>query len=598
MMNLCVEQRKKGISAGSEVAMSEVVLDLEAFSEAVQDKADDLAMSSYDAQERKKARGLTRAKVVAAIRSYLGDIPEIGAYLRAAPGRGKSSAALYKKLSDYWKSLPQEDPEKYKVFTLLLSMADVHDVESARTREDFEKEAQEWADVFVTGTRRNAEVLQKLIIQAIKRVRDWRGEAIRVRPMYDGEYREGPIESFDVRLGRQAGFTIFTDSGKVQSVDDVLDAGDTDFFRDPHLQMNYFDLVRELERPGSTQKFGKNLKLWTARPTKDRHLYQDAKHVPTNIYLTTDRHRASGIAHDLGAGEIRDLWRITVNEKYLMKTLEAGHVKDYQTVGKRVVPVVRTMLVVQGEGVMTIYGNTLRILQELRECFGESILDADAPWDGDVEDWYEHFADKLGIDLTEEETAKNTKEVLQWVKEKFGAAKALAHREFLKQVLKDPAAHRRKMRQDRKYHQRHKWHDALMRKTRKVGWIRRHIKVKSENLEERDPGQAFMDLPFELRTTEGDGDPLSDVDRAKAAAAASEKAGMKIPTHYLKSCSMDAFYKNVHYFYRVKGQEWEGSKQAKLQRAIAASYSTLKQACGVTAKGRMTPSQIVKAGGV
>jgi len=167
-----------------------------------------------------------------------------------------------------------------------------------------------------------------------------------------------------------------------------------------------------------------------------------------------------------------------------------------------------------------------------------------------------------GDDLEE-----NSRAVLHWVRQKFGAAKAKAHRAFVKMVRRNPSAHRRKMRTDRMYHQRHKWHDALMRKTKRSGWVRRHIRphlesydaycdfgchaftryceahpdidsedfgryvtahnradrdsgelediapdeiarlgrefAKANGLEERDPGQAFMDLPFELRVTEG-----------------------------------------------------------------------------------------------
>lgn len=111
-------------------------------------------------------------------------------------------------------------------------------------------------------------------------------------------------------------------------------------------------------------------------------------------------------------------------------------------------------------------------------------------------------------DLSEEELEESTRKVLHWVKQKYGAAKMAAHRAFLKMVRKDPAAHRRKMRADKKYHRTHKWHDKLMRKTARPGWARRHIRAGVEipddlmPIEERDPGQAFMDLPFELRVTE------------------------------------------------------------------------------------------------
>jgi hypothetical protein len=153
------------------------------------------------------------------------------------------------------------------------------------------------------------------------------------------------------------------------------------------------------------------------------------------------------------------------------------------------------------------------------------------------------------------------------------------------------------MRTDKIYRRRHKFHDALMRRTARKG--RRRVRAEDAQVMERDAGQAFMDLPFELRVTEkkGEKSTLTDKQRSGLAKAASAKAGMKVPKHYQKECSMDAFYKNVHYFYRVKGAEWEGSKEEKLNRAIAASYSTLKRSCGVDSKESMTPSEIVAQGG-
>jgi len=286
---------------------------------------------------------------------------------------------------------------------------------------------------------------------------------------------------------------------------------------------------------------------------------------------------------------------------------------------------------------MTIYGDTLDTLRSLREQF--ETLAPEAPWDGDLNEWYDYFEADFGVDLTEEEIEEASRGVIHWVKQKYGAAKAVAHRAFIQKVRKNPAAHRKQMRANKKYHRLHKWHDALMRKTSRPGWVRRHIRSHVEipddlmSMHERDPGQAFMDLPFELRVTAGkevgnwgcpkckyagrpepsgkcpkcgaemvaeaatdSGTELTDKGREKAATAASKKAGVDVPKHYQKSCSMDAFKKNVHYFYRIKSKEWEGSKKEKLQRAIAASYSSLKTACGVGASEKMTPSEIVKAG--
>jgi hypothetical protein len=255
----------------------------------------------------------------------------------------------------------------------------------------------------------------------------------------------------------------------------------------------------------------------------------------------------------------------------------------------------------------------LAILEDIRQIFGPVLIDPDAPWDGTLKEWHEYFERKLDLDDLDEERPERSGAVAvsligpqteKRIRLARGGAKAKAHRAFIKMVRKDPAAHRQKMRNDRMYRRKHKAHDALMRKTARKGFRRIRSSVEGvlsdeqrqrmiDALGERDPGQAFMDLPFELRVTEKE---LSDKERSSAAAAATKKAGMPVPTHYMKTCSMDSFYKNVQYFYRVKGKEWEGSKKEKLQRAIAASYSVLKRSCGVTSKGRMTPSQIVAKG--
>jgi len=158
---------------------------------------------------------------------------------------------------------------------------------------------------------------------------------------------------------------------------------------------------------------------------------------------------------------------------------------------------------------------TVQILQELRGQFEESNL---ALSEGDMEE--------------------SGRAALHWVKRKFGAAKAIAHRAFVKMVRKDPAAHRAKMRSDKKYHARHKWHDALMRKTSRPGWARRHMRAHVEisdetlGLAERDPGQSFMDLPFELRVTSADpqiGQTVGDWDCPKCGFKGRPKPSGKCP---------------------------------------------------------------------
>ena len=71
----------------------------------------------------------------------------------------------------------------------------------------------------------------------------------------------------------------------------------------------------------------------------------------------------------------------------------------------------------------------------------------------------------------------------------------------------------------------------------------------------------------------------------------------ELPKHYQKTCSKDAFETNIRYFYKVKSKEWQGSKEEKLRRAVAASYSALRRACGIPNDApNMTPKEILSRG--
>jgi hypothetical protein len=129
-----------------------------------------------------------------------------------------------------------------------------------------------------------------------------------------------------------------TDRGAGQ-VDDVHDAGDTDFFpkKHPETESDYFHLVNAL-RKGKPQdeKKARPITLYTARPATDRHLYKDATHLPRNLFLSTNMSDAHGIGHDFGG---RDVWQVRMHPRHLVKTLD-GPTSHYQIVGgKGKVPV-------------------------------------------------------------------------------------------------------------------------------------------------------------------------------------------------------------------------------------------------------------------
>ena len=127
------------------------------------------------------------------------------------------------------------------------------------------------------------------------------------------------------------------------TVDDVLHAGDPEFFPDKHpgTSSDYFHLVNGLrkDKPEKKKNSG-HVTLYTARPAADRHIYKDATHLPRNLFLTANPDRAHGIAHDMGGSGGRDVWRVRIHRDHLVQTNDAPGNKDYQIVGgKGKVPV-------------------------------------------------------------------------------------------------------------------------------------------------------------------------------------------------------------------------------------------------------------------
>lgn len=140
-------------------------------------------------------------------------------------------------------------------------------------------------------------------------------------------------------------FTYFQLANKIE-LDDIIEAGDTDFFSTPKIQMDYYNLIKELQHPYSTTKTQKNLSLYTARPISDRHLYENAKQIPVNIFLASTYDFAEGFAKEYGGN--RDVWKIRINSQYLTQTFNSPALKHFQTIsptGQPTVPIEKIELI-------------------------------------------------------------------------------------------------------------------------------------------------------------------------------------------------------------------------------------------------------------
>lgn len=233
-------------------------------------------------------------------------------------------------------------------------LKDLQDWSRSKYPEDYlsDDQIKQYHEQIIQATQQALNERLKEVQEAVQRIPDF-GSSVLVSPHWWPEDRENqfdPVESAQVTVkrpgegtGEPAYFTFFAPFEgfpQNQRVDDVLEGEDPDFFKDsPGLQFDYFQLVQELRCPGSSARPGKTLTLYTARPKSDRPRYEGAKTVPSGIFLTSDFDRAEGIAQDLDGKEGRDLYQIRINERYLIQTLDAGHVRDYQVVGSGDVPI-------------------------------------------------------------------------------------------------------------------------------------------------------------------------------------------------------------------------------------------------------------------
>lgn len=127
-------------------------------------------------------------------------------------------------------------------------------------------------------------------------------------------------------------FTVFVDTkGKITEVHDIMEDA-TEIEASPEVIAGYYHLVKELQEPGSIQK-QKWIKLYTARPVKDRELYKKATSLPHGIFLGNKEDHVEGLAGDLGGGSRRDVWYGIVDSRNLVQTLQ-GNIRYYMVIGK------------------------------------------------------------------------------------------------------------------------------------------------------------------------------------------------------------------------------------------------------------------------
>lgn len=203
-----------------------------------------------------------------------------------------------------------------------------------------QQDVQEYYDRLLGQSRAVLEQIKQIIGKAVQSIPNWQGSPITITcPTWDvNSTNHGfsePVNGATVSVGQSSNFSIFLSDGKVE-VDDILEADDADFFTDTRTTSDYFSLIKALQN-----KPAQILTLYTARPAKDRAMYQEGNTIPSNIFLTNSYSHATGLAMDWK----RDIWRVKIDSRYLVTTLDGPEVRYYQAIGDGQIPVKSMTLV-------------------------------------------------------------------------------------------------------------------------------------------------------------------------------------------------------------------------------------------------------------
>jgi len=251
---------------------------------------------------------------------------------------------LIKEAEKWYLSLPilGSGEEKFSAMKATRHLSDYEDSFDVKEEDEPEPSHEEDAEEIISKTRENMEVLKKEIESIIQNT-DWNGSSVTIKPNPGYEYGNTisfePTESAEIIVGQKSAlFTLFRINGK-NEVGDIIEGGEEEeeFFSNNSEKNDYYTLIEELRRPGSTS-VGKNLTLYTARPIEDREYFRKTKTLPINLFLTSSYDHASGLASDLStSGGARDVYRVKINSKYLTQTLDGAI--NYYMVRKENAPV-------------------------------------------------------------------------------------------------------------------------------------------------------------------------------------------------------------------------------------------------------------------
>lgn len=233
---------------------------------------------------------------------------------------------------DLWnwqRSLSSED--RYKVFNVTRYLWKYLD--SLDDRNINKKEYYDLLNQVLEKTNKNMMEIKNNIENAISKS-DWNGSLVTIHPLIASSDEDflSPSISAEIKVGTKKGDFQYWKQNDKFLIEDILESDEEEsdyFFTNNEEKQDYYNLISQLQNPNKKDQI---LTLYTARPIKDREFYSKTDYLPANIFLSNSFNHVDGLAGDLqGTEERRDIYKVKINSKYLIKTLD-GPVKYYQVI--------------------------------------------------------------------------------------------------------------------------------------------------------------------------------------------------------------------------------------------------------------------------
>ena len=176
-------------------------------------------------------------------------------------------------------------------------------------------------------------LVQERVEAAINLIDPWFNTPIQISIYTDDIRTQYDFEKAELRatitLGNDDDFEFYVDHNLQAELNEIYEASlEEDDIKDPKKISDFYNLFKKFTNPTPTAP--KALILYTARPIKDRAVYSTTTEIPNYIWLTNKQHLALALASDFG-GE-RDVYRIKILDKYVVKRLDDGTEKHFQVI--------------------------------------------------------------------------------------------------------------------------------------------------------------------------------------------------------------------------------------------------------------------------